>query len=357
MRRIGDIWSRLTSIDNLSKAADRACSSRKNRDEVNRFEADRESLLVKLQDDLRSHRFRSSSYRSFLRVENGKEREIADIQLYPDRIVHWAIAMVLEPYLDRKLIDQVHGSRPGHGIHSAVGDVSDYLRKDGRIMYCLKLDVRHFFHSIDKIVLKRKLRTVIKDRDANMLLDEIIDGFPRDGIPIGNRTSPIFANLYLSEMDHLLKEVHHVHYYVRYMDDIVILGYSKPWLRRILNIIRDHLSDIGLEVKGNWQIFPVDSRGIDFVGYVIWRDHVMLRKSTKVRMKRAMRRIEDDLRDGNSLTRSQKGCIDSYSGILKWCDSNNLRKTVIGPVMELLEKGSRASEKGPGIVADLEMIL
>lgn len=144
MRRIGDIWSRLTSIDNLSKAADRACSSRKNRDEVNRFEADRENLLVKLQDDLRSHRFRSSSYRSFLRVEDGKEREIADIRLYPDRIVHWAISLAMEPYLDRKLIDQVHRT------HSAVANVYDYLRNDERIQYCLKLDVRHFFHSIDK---------------------------------------------------------------------------------------------------------------------------------------------------------------------------------------------------------------
>lgn len=331
MRRVGDIWSEIVSMDNLVRSADLACSSRKNKAEVAVFRESETVLLEKLQTSLMDHTFVSSEYRMFQITENGKVRNVADLPLYPDRIVHWAISRVVEPIINGRLIDQTHASMEGHGIHSAMEDVRRYLRKDERITYCLKTDVRKFFPSIDRCVLKSKLRTVIKDKDALALMDRIIDDYPLPGIAIGNRVSPMFANLYLSEMDHTVKEVHHAHYYVRYMDDVVILGYSKPWLHQIRKIMSAMLGEIGLTMEGKWQIFPIDS-GIDFVGFRIYRTHVLIRKSIKVRIRAASTHLLDKIASGHEMNKHDRGTIASYNGMMKWCNAYNLYRSTFWPV-------------------------
>ncbi|MBR2255024.1 MAG: RNA-directed DNA polymerase, partial [Candidatus Methanomethylophilaceae archaeon] len=262
-----------------------------------------------------------------------------------DRILHCAVCLVVEDFLNRKLVSQVYGGCPGKGQHLAVSKISGYLREDPRIEYALVLDVRHFYASIDKDILKAKLRGVIKDYRFLELVDQLIDDYPLPGLPLGSRFSSMLANLYLSEMDHMLCERHHVHYYARFMDDIVILGYSKPWLRRIFGIIRDHLSGIGLEVKPNWQIFPVRSRGIDYVGYVIHPDHVLLRKSTKKRMQARARAIAEKQEDPTYvLDRHDLGTIHSYEGCLKWCDGRHLRHLTFDDIYER-DKENRRNTK------------
>ena len=315
MRSIGNLWSHVVDMDNLEEAARRACCSRKDRAEVEDFLSDKEGKLSCLKELLESGWYRSSEYRMFIVNEKGKERLVADLPLYPDRIVHWAVCLVAEGPLNRKLIDQTFGSRPGTGYHDAVRLVSDYIARDSRIKFVLSVDIRHFFASIDKQVLKCKLRAVLKDRHLLRLLDAIIDDYRLSGIPIGNRTSPMLANLYLSEIDHLLKEEHHCHYYVRYMDDIVILGYSKPWLHRIRDVLSGYLEDIGLTMKSNWQVYPIDSRGTSFLGYRIFSDHVLLKKDTKSRMKRAAGRIAERLEDPDYvMDRHDLGVVNSYHG-------------------------------------------
>ncbi len=147
------------------------------------------------------------------------------------------------------------------------------LRKDLRddpdgTRYCLKLDVRKFYPSIDHDTLKMVVRKKIKDPDMLWLIDGIIDS--ADGVPIGNYISRHFANLYLSELDRRLKEFVGVRYYDRYADGMVMLSGSKPFLHDVLVYINDYQNnDRLLDMKRNYQVFPVDSRGIDFVGYVI----------------------------------------------------------------------------------------
>ena len=146
-------------------------------------------------------------------------------------------------------------------------------------------------------MLKQCIRKKIKDKDFLVLLDEIIDSTDnvRDssklnivggglGVPIGNYLSQYFANLYLSELDHLCKEELKCKFYYRYADDIVILSNNKDFLHKVLIYIKLYVNTIGLKVKDNYQIYPVDSRGINFVGYVFYHTHTLIRKSIKYRI-------------------------------------------------------------------------
>lgn len=335
MIRIGGVFNDIASMDVLDEAAKKACSSRKNIIEVQDFLVRRDELLLRLREQLLDGTFVSSRYRMFTVKERGKERFVADLPLYPDRILHWAICIVVEERLNRKLIDQSYGSRKGMGYHDAVKRVYDYLQDDSRLRYALVVDVKKFFASIDKDILKRKLERAFKDRRFLDLMFGLIDDYPYSGIPIGNRYSPMLANLYLSEMDHTLKEKYHVHYLVAFMDDRCILGYSKKWLRSILHVMERMLADIGLELKPNYQIFPIDSRGIPFLGYRIFTDHILLNKQTKKRMQRAAARISGRLEDPDyRLDNHDRGTIYSYHGVLQWCNGRHLHSLTLTPLID-----------------------
>ncbi len=345
MRRIAGKWSEICSMEILEKASSKACSSRKDKLEVAEYLADKDGNLRKLQNQFIYHTYETSEYTLFYKMENGKERLVSDLPLYPDRIAHWAVALVIEPLVNKRLIPQSHASRKGHGTHTAIADVKKYLDSDPRIGYCLKTDVKKFFQSLPKGVVKECVRRVVKDPDVLWFIDKIVDDYPEPGLPLGNRLSPMLANLVLSyALDHPMKEIYHCHYYVRYMDDIVILGYSKQWLHKIRKIMSAQLEEYGLTMKGNWQVFPIDDRGIDFVGYRIYRDRILLRKSTKNRMKSACKRIQEDVDAGGIIDRHGQGTVWSYHGILKWCDSRELAKVTVDPLIRRIDEQKRTAK-------------
>lgn len=152
----------------------------------------------------------------------------------------------------------------------------------------MKLDVRKFYPSIDHDILYEILQKKIKDKKLLALLKEII--YSADGVPIGNYLSQFFANLYLAYFDHWVKEELKCKFYFRYTDDIVVLNDNKEFLRTVLLSMKLYLRNVlKLELKQNYQIFPVNSRGIDFVGYRFFHTHVLLRKSIKVRLFRLIK--------------------------------------------------------------------
>jgi hypothetical protein len=155
--------------------------------------------------------------------------------------------------------------------------------------YCLKLDVKKFFPSIDNQILKNLLRRKFKDSRLLLLLDEIIDS--AKGVPIGNYLSQYFANFYLTYFDHWIKEKKQVKYYFRYCDDMVILSGDKHWLHLLREDIQNYLlNQLNLTLKNNWQVFPVESRGIDFLGYVFFHERTRLRKSIKKNFARKIKK-------------------------------------------------------------------
>jgi len=181
------------------------------------------------------------------------------------------------------------------------------------LKYCLKLDIEKFYPNINHDILNSLLRKKFKDEDLLWLLDEIIDS--TEGIPIGNYLSQWFANFYLCYFDHYIKEVLKINYYFRYCDDMCVLANNKAELHKLLEDVRAYLwNNLKLKIKSNYQIFPIDKRGIDFVGYIHYKEYTLLRKIIKQKFKRMIR-----------YNKNRKSTV-SYNGWLSHCNSYNLRK-------------------------------
>lgn len=264
---------------------------------------------------LTSKRYRTSAYTTFT-VFEPKEREIYRLPYFPDRILHHAIMNILEPIFMACFTADTYSCIKGKGIHAAELAVKESLRDYAGTQYCLKLDIRKFYPNVDHDVLKSLLRRKFKDQDLLQLLNEIIDSAP--GLPIGNYLSQYLANFYLTYFDHWIKEHKAVKHYFCYADDIVILGPDKAMLHQLLSDIRSYFQDnLKLEVKNNYQVFPVSARGIDFVGYVFYHTHTRLRKSIKKSFARTMARCPS------------RESIAAYNGWAKHCNSRHLLKKLL----------------------------
>lgn len=338
-KRKGNLWEKLVSYENIKLAYQSARKGKTHRPDVQKVDEDPDRYIREVQRLLVSGEYRTSQYRMFQIHEKGKTRDVADLPFFPDRIIHWALILVLHDMIMKNLIPQTYAALPGRGAHQALTHVKRALR-DERARYYLQIDIRKYFPSIDREVMMGKLEKRIKDRKVLDLCRLIIDEYPLPGLPIGNYTSQYFANFYLSELDHYMKERFHCHWYFRYMDDIVIIGWSKAWLRRCLRRIVEIIGLWGLTVKPTWAIRPTWV-GIDFVGFVSFRTregivYVLLRKRTKHRLKRACGRILGKLRDGEPATKHDKGVVASYLGCLRWCDGFRLGRKTVYPLMEFV---------------------
>ena len=332
MNRIGNLFWDVALYDNIDESAKQCCQSRRDKMEVARFLADRDAKLKEVQKLILESSYTTSPYRFFERNEHGKVRQIADLPLFPDRIIRQSFAQVVGPALDKKLIEQTHASRPGHGIHSALVQARKYIDGSPKVIYCLSLDIHQCYKSLDTVLLKQMLARNIKDKKVLNFLYKVIDDYPNAGISIGDCMSPIFCNLYLSGLDHYIKEVLKCHLYIRYADNLFIFGYSKQWLNQIQQKLEAKVSEIHLEFNSNWVIADLTKEGVDFLGFRLFKTHTLLRKKTKIRMKRAIARIDKTVESGKIPDVHDRGTIASYKGMLMWCDSYNLYRKTIWPV-------------------------
>jgi len=326
--RLKDCYSALCTMAVLEQASDEACEPRKKTLEVAQYNEHKDSLLAQLQDDLINHRVKLSPYHMYYKMERGKRRLIADLPLYPDRVLHCAVAIIIEDRLNRTLIYQTHASIKGHGTHTAMMDVRRHLHNDPKIRYCLSVDIDQCYASIPPERIKLMFRGYIKDNEFLFLLDRIIDNYNATGytgIALGGRLSPLMANLYLSDLDHHLKEKMHVHILVRYMDNYFVFGYSVEWLEQIRTEIITNLAELGLSLNQGTSIYRIDSdHGVDMLGWCVYSDHVLTRKKTKEKMRRTFRAVGKKLDRCQDLDEHDISSIGSYVGSLKWYDSYNL---------------------------------
>ena len=312
MKREGDLFSKICSEDNLILADAKAVKGKAWQYGVKLHISNRDSNIQRLKEILQSNNFKTSPYTVF-KIYEPKERDVYRLPFFPDRITHHAIMNVLEPLFLSIFTSNTYSCIKGKGIHAAAKDLKNALKDEKNTLFCLKLDIKKFYPSIDHCILKDLLRRKIKDKQLLSLLDEVIDS--AQGVPIGNYLSQYLANFYLTYFDHWIKEIKQVRNYFRYADDIVILSDSKAYLHKLLQEVRDYLANnLKLTVKENYQVFPVVSRGIDFVGYVFYHTHTRLRKSIKQNFAR-------------KLTRNiNQASIASYMGWAKHCDSRHLLK-------------------------------
>jgi retron-type reverse transcriptase len=315
MKRLNNLYCKIISRENIRLADAKARKGKKKQYGVMHHDRNREVNIEQLHKILKEKTYKTSPYSTFM-VYEPKEREVYRLPYYPDRITHHAIMNVLEPIFVSLFTADTFSCIKGRGIHGAANAVKKALNDVQGTQYCLKLDIRKFYPSIDHEILKALLRRKIKDPDLLWLLDEIIDSAP--GVPIGNYLSQYFANFYLTYFDHWIKEQLAVRYYFRYADDMVILSGSKAELHQLLYSIRQYLSNnLNLEIKDNYQVFPVDARGIDFVGYKFFHKYTLLRKSIKKSFARML------------FANRNSASIASYYGWAKHCNSKNLLKKLL----------------------------
>lgn len=322
MKRAGNLFDKVISIDNLRLADDKARRGKKNIKEIKEHDLHREEDLQALHDMLAAGQYHTSKYHTFL-VHEPKERVISKLPYYPDRIVHHAILNILEPIWVGKMTADTYACIKHRGIHKCAENIRHILHIDhAGTRYCLKIDIRKYYPSIDHDIMMRMVERTIKDERLIGLIDEIVRS--AEGLPIGNYLSQYLANIYLLTFDHWVKEVLHVRYYFRYVDDMVFLANTKEELRHILESVRTYLCGLRLQVKDNWQVFPVDARGIDYLGYVFFHDYTLLRKG----MKKRIFKLCYKYKAGRMSIKRLMTSMASYKGWLDYCDSNNLRQKI-----------------------------
>lgn len=385
-----DLFNSICSMDNLYRAYQNAKSGKGWYKEVKQIEKRPFYYLAGLQYMLKNHLFKTSEYEIFILNEGKKKRDVYKLPFFPDRIAQWAILQVIEPFLVANMTADTYSAIPGKGIQPIVNDLRGYYktkRVDGKkksvwvpsilltdeenTRYCYKIDLHHYYQSINHEVLEQKFRKVFKDPELLWLLDEIADSIntateedlielslsgeievdPNTGIPIGNYMSQYSGNFYLSSFDHWVKEELHVKHYYRYMDDVVIFASSKEELheihRKVTAYTRDYLH---LNIKGNYQIFPTKVRGVDFVGYRFFGEYTLLRKSTAINFKRKMRACRKKMENNIPPTYSEWCSFNSYKGWLGNCDSYRLFKKYMEPLIEYMQNYYEREVKDHGEV-------
>lgn len=385
-----DLFNSICSMDNLYRAYQNAKSGKGWYKEVKQIEKRPFYYLAGLQYMLKNHLFKTSEYEIFILNEGKKKRDVYKLPFFPDRIAQWAILQVIEPFLVANMTADTYSAIPGKGIQPIVNDLRGYYktkRVDGKkksvwvpsillsdeenTRYCYKIDLHHYYQSINHEVLKQKFRKVFKDPELLWLLDEIVDSIntateedlielslsgeievdPNTGIPIGNYMSQYSGNFYLSSFDHWVKEELHVKHYYRYMDDVVIFASSKEELheihRKVTAYTRDYLH---LNIKGNYQIFPTKVRGVDFVGYRFFGEYTLLRKSTAINFKWKMRACRKKMENNIPPTYSEWCSFNSYKGWLGNCDSYRLFKKYMEPLIEYMQNYYEREVKDHGEV-------
>lgn len=296
------------------------------------FTKDKEDNLETVRNDILGLSYEPSEYRYF-KVYEPKERQIMALPFY-DRVVQHAINNVLEPIFNQRFIFHSYACRKTKGMHAASDTLQEWLYEWQKFhpdqpLYAIKADIHHYFQSINHDVLKAEIRKVIKDAGALVLIDRIIDhnGQMPDGvgIPVGNLTSQLFANIYLNKLDQYIKHTLGAKYYMRYMDDFILLSPDKEQLRRWLEDIERFLRDeIKLELNPKTTILAAKN-GIDFVGYKHRATHRKVRPDSVKRIKKTIKKYESGKITKEQLQKS----IASWTGHAGHADSYNLQKKVI----------------------------
>ena len=345
MQRYGYIYEDICTLENIRNAHMHARKDKLFYAEVKMVDSNPEYYFKQIQEMLVNYSYEVGEYIVEIINEAGKERTLMKLPYFPDRIIQWAIVLQIEKYLTSKFTFHTCASLPGRGQERCIKLTETYLRDVNKSQYCLKIDIRHFYPSIDREILKQKLRRVFKDPKLLWLLDLIINSPPGDtGIPIGSYLSQYLANFYLSDLDHKLKEIYGFSEVVRYMDDITIYHPSKEKLRFFLyNDLKFTLeTKYHLQLKNNYQIFPVDKRGVDFCGYVFFHGYTKLRKRTKKRMITRMKEMRKKYEKGIMLSEHDFGTFNAYQGILSHCNSYHLWEKYMEPLIPAIEEYRKA---------------
>ncbi|TSD02912.1 MAG: Uncharacterized protein Athens071416_431 [Parcubacteria group bacterium Athens0714_16] len=320
----------IISIENLLLAWKEFLKDKKSRKDVLGFERNLMTNIIKLHNELLHKTYKHGSYEAF-KIDDPKPRDIHKAEVR-DRLLHHTIYRMLYPYFDKKFIYDSYSCRVGKGTHKAIYRFKSFIKKvsknDTKTCWVLKCDVKKFFANIDHSILKEILKKHIQDKNILWLLENIIDSFYTSssisdmadiekGLPLGNLTSQLLVNIYMNEFDQFVKHELKIKYYIRYADDFVVLSQDKKFLEDILEKIKIFLeNNLKLNLHPNKVFIKTIFSGVDFLGWVHFSNHRVLRTSTKKRMVRKLRE------------NSKEEMRQSYLGMLSHGDAYKLGQTL-----------------------------
>jgi len=324
MKRIGNLWEQVISFENLLQAAKQAQKGKRHRPDVTEFNHEIEANLLELQAQLAEKTYRPGGYRTF-RIYDPKPRLISAAP-YRDRVVHHALCNVIQPPIERTFVEDSYANRTGYGTHRALARFVQFARSS---QYVLQCDIRAYFPSIDREILKFLLRRKLKCRDTLWLVDRILDSSQGDrGLPIGNLTSQFFANVYLSGFDRFVKEQLRIGKYLRYVDDFALFDDDRARLAEARPAIESYLATLKL------QIHPVKSQlfetrhGANFVGFRVLSDRVRVRGDNLRRSRHRLRQLQQDYAAGKVSLSQLVQCLQSWEAHLEHGDTYRLRQQI-----------------------------
>ena len=332
MKFYKDLYWLIISPKTLFRAWEIFKSDKRNKPDVMAFELDLERNIFDLYRDLKDGLYKHGAYKGFW-IHDPKIRRIHKATVR-DRVLHHAMFSVLNRIFEPTFISDSYSCRIGKGTHKGMERVASMIRAVSKNhthpCYALKCDIKKFFDSIDHVTLLKILNEKIKDEKVRGLLREVVGSFeagranlfePR-GVPIGNLTSQIFANIYMDKFDQFVKHKLKVKNYARYTDDFVIISDDKMYLESLLPPIREFLKiELHLELHPKKVTLRKHNRGIDFLGYVILPHHIKLRTKTKRKIPKKLRQSIALYRNGGISEISLKSSLASYLGVLSHADT------------------------------------
>ncbi len=341
MKTYKNLYQKLCNLDNLVSAFRKARKGKSKKDYVIKFESNLQTNLENLQKDLINKTYYSSDLKKFI-IRDPKTRTI-HASIFRDRIVHHAIINILNPIYEKIFIYDSFASRKNKGTHNAINRFESFIKKvssNGRLIknnfnnnsiqgYVLKADFKHYFGSVNHEVLTSILRKKIGDEDLINLIKIVLDNFEISkgiGMPLGNYTSQFFANVYLNELDYYVKHTLRIKYYIRYVDDFVILHKNKKRLRYFLEHINNFIPCLKIKLHPEKTEIHALRNGITFLGYRIFYHYKLLRKRN---IKYFMKKLEGNISLYNNKEISEEqfeSRINGWFGYAKFGNTFNLMK-------------------------------
>ena len=343
MKIYKNIFEKIISSENLFSAWDAFRSDKRSKLDVLQFEWNLERNIFQLHRDLKNKTYKHGPYVGFY-IRDPKQRHIHKASVR-DRILHHAVFSVVNPIFEPTFISTSFSCRVGYGTHKGVEVLKKIMGKVSKNntnrCFVLKCDVRKFFDSVNHEILLSIIKKRIKDIDAMWLLKSIIESYksapvenegqgqPR-GIPIGNLTSQLFANVYMNELDQFVKHRLKIKHYVRYTDDFALVSESPEELGKLLIPISKFLqNELALTLHPNKSILHSICQGVDFLGYVIFPHHRLIRSKTKHRMFRKLEKQMEEYRAGDITKLNFEQSLQSYLGVLSHADTYGIREELL----------------------------
>lgn len=326
--------SKLT-FENLIKAHYRTSKTKRSSKYVMTYEIDLETNILNLYRDIKNNKYKLGKYREF-KVMEPKERIIKALP-YKDRIVQsWYIEEFIKPFIVKRFISDNYACIEGKGTHLAVKNLQKYMIKMNREFsnyYILKCDIKGFFYNIDKKILLSILKKYISDKKLLGFTLILLSNLDEIGIPIGNYTSQFFANIYLNELDHFIKDTLNVKYYLRYMDDFILLIDSKDKTRELLLKINEFVNTIlHLKLNKKTSYYPKD-KGVDFCGYKIFETHILLRKRSVKKVKKIVRKANNDYIYAHLDIKDTETKLSAFKSYSKHANTYNIRQAIYNEIL------------------------